>query len=74
MDKHPNKHIRQAIDQALAGGWRLTKSTGHVWGQLWCPEGSRDGCVIRVFSTPRNPEDHAKSIRHRVERCPHHEG
>lgn len=68
---HPNKEIREAIQYALDRGWRLTSSTGHVWGQLWCPEASRDGCIIRVFSTPQNPENHARQIRHRVDRCPH---
>lgn len=71
MSEHPNKHIREAITEALTRGWRVTMSQGHIWGQLWCPEQSRDGCIIRVFSTPRNPENHAKFIRRRVEACPH---
>ena len=71
MADHPNKHIREAIKYALAKGWRLTKSHGHVWGQLWCPEQSRDGCIIRVFSTPRDAENHAKFIRRRVDGCLH---
>jgi len=69
--EHPNKHIREAIKYAINRGWRLTESTGHVWGQLWCRAMSRDGCIIRVFSTPRNPENHAKHIRRRIDQCPH---
>jgi len=69
--EHPNKHIREAVKYAIGRGWRLTESTGHVWGQLWCAEQSREGCIIRIFSTPRNPENHSKHILRRVERCPH---
>lgn len=71
MKEHPNKHIRQAVRQALEKGWRLTASTGHVWGQLWCSEANRNGCVIRVFGTPRVPENHARHILRRVAQCPH---
>jgi len=68
---HSNKHIRAAIWYAEQRGWRVMTSKGHIWGELWCPEGSRAGCIIRVFSTPRNPENHAKHILHRVNGCPH---
>lgn len=71
MADHPNKHIRAAVKKAISAGWRLTQSQGHVWGQLWCPERSRDGCIIRVFSTPANPENHARFILRRVDTCPH---
>jgi hypothetical protein len=30
--------------------------------------GQRGGCIIRVFSTPRVPEHHAKHIREEVAR------
>lgn len=69
--EHPNKHIRDAIRYAENLGWRVTTSTGHIWGVLWCPEQSREGCRVRVFSTPRNAENHAKYIRRRVDSCPH---
>ncbi|MFH5804385.1 hypothetical protein [Alienimonas sp. DA493] len=70
---HPNKHIREAIEYALSRGWRLEKAGGssHNWGTLLCGAGSRGGCIQRVYSTPRSPENHANDIRKKVDRCPH---
>jgi len=69
--RHPNKHVQAAVDEAINRGWRLIKCGGHVWGELYCPEASREGCIIRVHSTPQNPESHAKRIRHLTECCQH---
>jgi hypothetical protein len=73
MDNHSNKHIREAIRFAESLGWTVEKAgaRAHIWGTLWCPHNARDGCRIRVMSTPRNPEKHARDIRRSVERCPH---
>ncbi len=73
MAKHPNKHIREAVLYAQRRGWRFVKAGGHahVWGELYCPLASREGCIVRVYSTPRNPENHAKRIRSELEKCPH---
>lgn len=69
--RHPNKHIQAVIDDAMNLGWRLVKCSGHVWGELYCPESSRDGCIVRIHSTPQNPEQHAKRLRHQIQQCPH---
>jgi hypothetical protein len=73
MAKHPNKHIREAIRHAEKNGWRFNRAgpRAHIFGTLLCPHAGRDGCVIRVMSTPRNPEKHAENIRRDVDRCPH---
>jgi len=73
MANHPNKHIRAAIRYAQSKGWRVSKAgpRAHIWGIVWCPETSREGCRIRVMSTPRNPEQHARDIRRGVDGCPH---
>ena len=71
MARHPNKHIRAAIEHAVSLGWRFTLSSGHAFGHLWCPVASRDGCHFSVWSTPRNPEKHARYIRNEVASCPH---
>ena len=73
MANHSNKHIREAIRYAEIKGWTVTKAgpRAHIWGMLWCREASRGGCRIRVMSTPRNPEKHARDIRRDVDRCPH---
>ena len=73
MPIHPNKHIREAIRYAERKGWTVTKAAAraHIWGVLWCRRRDRQGCRIRVMSTPRNPESHARDIRRDVDRCPH---
>ena len=73
MADHPNKHIRAAIGYAVKNGWMLKKANAraHIWGRLYCTQRSRDGCSKAIYSTPRNPEDHAKDILRAVERCPH---
>lgn len=70
--RHPNKHIEAAIDHAEALGWRVETSNGHAWGFLLCPRQDRDGCSLAVWSTPRNPENHARQLSRAIDRCPHH--
>jgi len=73
MANHPNKHIRKSIQYSESLGWRVTKAGGqaHIWGKLLCPANRRGGCIIKVYSTPRNPENHAKTIRLAIDDCPH---
>jgi hypothetical protein len=73
MAKHPNKHIRAAIRHAETKGWRVSKAgpRAHIWGTIWCPQSSREGCRIFVMSTPRDPEKHARDIIRDVDHCPH---
>jgi hypothetical protein len=73
MADHQNKHIREAIKYAESKGWTSEKASAraHIWGVLYCPHSVRDGCRIRLMSTPKNPESHAKDIRRVVDRCPH---
>jgi hypothetical protein len=72
--RHPNKHIEAVIQHAESLGWRVESSEGHAWGHLWCPERSREGCRIPVYSTPRVLENHARWIRREVDKCPHGRG
>jgi len=71
--KHPRKQIEQAISDALRSGWRFVDAgpRAHVFGTLLCPEASRDGCVVRIASTPRDADNHASRIRRALEQCPH---
>jgi hypothetical protein len=73
MADHQNKHIREALRLAESLGWSVEKAgaRAHVWGTAWCPHHEREGCRVRIMSTPRNPEAHARDIRRAVERCPH---
>ncbi len=73
--RHPIKEIEAVIRAAEARGWRVRMASGHAWGRLLCPHGSREGCQISIWSTPRNAQDHAASIMRAVNRCPEcHEG
>jgi hypothetical protein len=71
--KHPHKEIEAAIQYALKQGWELKESgnSAHSWGRLKCGEKSRQGCQISIWSTPRNPYNHAQQIRRAVDRCQH---
>lgn len=71
--RHPKPPVEHAIKYAEALGWRVTLSSGHAWGRLFCPFSNREGCIISVWSTPRVPENHARQIRNRVDSCPHRE-
>ena len=73
MADHPNKHIREAIRHAESRGWVVTKAgvRSHIWGTLWCPKRDREGCRIRVMSTPKSPVRHAQDILRDVDRGPH---
>lgn len=66
---HPNKHIREALKYAQSQGWRIVMSNGHAYCRIYCGIGHAD-CKKSVWSTPRNPENHAKDIRHIVDACP----
>lgn len=74
--KHPKAVIEKAIRYAESGGWtvKATGKSAHAWGLLQCPNndpGCRCGrfCVNSVWSTPRNAEFHARSIRRWVDHC-----
>ena len=70
---HPNKEIEKAICFAEDQDWRYKKVGGsaHAWGRLNCPKENREGCAMSVWSTPKNPENHAKQIVRNVKKCPH---
>ena len=65
--RHPSKEIDAAVQ---AAGWTVEMSNGHAWGHLLCPTHSREGCIIPVWSTPKNPENHARGLRRAIARCP----
>ncbi len=71
--KHPSKEIEKAIRYAELKGWRrsMAGNSSHAWGRLLCPEDSRDGCQLSIWSTPSSPDNFAKLIRKRVDNCPH---
>jgi len=71
--KHHNKDIRKSVEYAVSKGWRVEDAgnSSHAWARLKCPETSREGCMISIWSTPRVPENHARQIIRAVDKCPH---
>jgi hypothetical protein len=71
--KHPDKDIQEAIAYALSKNWRMevSEKSAHAWGRLKCPETSRMGCIISVWSTPRVAKNHARQIVQAVDKCEH---
>jgi hypothetical protein len=35
------------------------------------PENTREGCLVGVWSTPGNPENHARRLTREIDLCPH---
>lgn len=71
--RHPDAEIENAVRYAESLGWAVQMSAGHAWGRLYCPHATREGCILSVWSTPRNPGNHARHIRNTVDKCPHAE-
>ncbi len=71
--KHPNKHIEESIQYAEEHGWRYKKTgkSAHAWGRLLCVLSNRSGCSMSIWSTPRNPLNHANQIIRKVNQCIH---
>ena len=69
---HPDKHIESAVAYAELNGWTVKMSNGHAWARLFCAFADRDGCMLSVWSTPRNAQNHAKGLIRAVDRCPHY--
>ena len=70
MKKHPNKHIREAIEYAIDNGWDVvdTGKSGHAFCRLKCVLGHAEH-QMSVWSTPKDSETHAKQILRKVKQC-----
>jgi hypothetical protein len=71
---HPHKEIESAIKHAESNGWRAEVGGSHAWGRIYCPyndEECRCGrfCIASVWSTPKDPYNHAKALRRVVDNC-----
>lgn len=72
--RHPKKEVEEALTEAEGVGWTVEPTAaGHRWGVIRCPESSREGCELSIWSTPRNVGNHAKQIRRAIARCAHTE-
>ena len=71
--RHPDKEIEDAVAHAEQAGWRVVAVKGHAWGRLYCQHADREGCMISVWSTPKNAGNHARALIRAIDRCPHQE-
>jgi len=72
--KHPSKEVEKALQYAEHHGWRVEVGGSHAWGKIFCPRNNpacRCGefCISSIWSTPRNPGNHARQIRRIVDNC-----
>jgi len=72
--KHPNKEIEAVLCYAESRGWHVVERQGHAWGSVRCPQHREDCrcglfCQMSVWSTPRNPEAHARQLRQKIDGC-----
>jgi hypothetical protein len=77
--KHPNKEIEAVVRYAELKGWQVVERQGHAWGILRCPHNRNDCrcglfCQISVWSTPKNPEIHARQLRRKIDGCKYDQG
>ena len=78
MKNHSNKEVREAIKFAIANGWTVKESNGHAWGILYCPINDKEcrghiHCQTSIWSTPKNPSNHARQIMRIVKGCIYYE-
>ena len=71
MKEHPDKHIRAAIEYALARGWLLSPAghSAHCFGRLKCGLTEHRDHMMSIWSTPAVPLHHARQILRLVDRC-----
>ncbi|MGR3969295.1 ribulose bisphosphate carboxylase small subunit [Shewanella sp. 1180_01] len=71
MAEHTNKEINAAIQYAIENGWKFNSSKGHPFGRLRCGSSDEEHKThqMSVWSTPKNPENHAKQIIRKVDSC-----
>lgn len=71
---HPKKEVEAALRHAEENGWRVEVGGSHAWGRIYCPSNvaeCRCGefCITSVWSTPKNPGNHARALRRVVNNC-----
>lgn len=76
--KHPSKDIESALQELEALGWSVEEAKGrsaHSWGYVLCPANAGNACRSGVFcrmsvwSTPRNPRNHAHELIRKASGC-----
>ncbi len=75
---HSKKEVEEALAYAESFGWRVKGGgKGHAWGKMYCPYNDAECrcgefCITSVWSTPKNPGNHARLLKRVVENCTTH--
>ena len=77
-NQHPKKEVEAALRYAESEFWRCEPGGSHAWGKLYCPYNCADCrcgefCIVCIWSTPRNPANHARHLRRVVDHCAIHQ-
>ena len=72
--RHPKKEVEDALKYAVENGWRVSVGGSHAWGKMVCPYNDSECrcgafCISSIWSTPKNPGNHARQIRRVVDNC-----
>lgn len=72
--RHPKPDVEAALRYAETNGWKVTVGGSHAWGRMACPFNAADCrrgkfCLTSIWSTPRNPGNHARQLRRVVDNC-----
>jgi len=75
-NSHPKADVEEALRHAEKKGWKIevSRSHSHAWGKIYCPYNSQecrcgDYCITSIWSTPKNPKNHARQIYKVVDNC-----
>lgn len=71
---HPKKEIEYALRYGETRGWRVEAGGHHAWGKMYCPYNDNECrcgefCITSIWSTPRNPVNHARALRRVIDKC-----
>lgn len=72
--RHAKSEVESALKHAESKGWRIETGGSHAWGKMYCPyndDACRCGefCIASIWSTPKNPGNHARQLRRVVDNC-----
>ncbi len=71
---HPKPEVEKTLKYAEEHGWRIEVGGSHAWEKMYCPHNNKECrcgefCVSSIWSTPKNPGNHAKQIKRVVDNC-----
>lgn len=75
--KHKIKEIEDVLQYAQTNGWIIevhNRSKSHAWGVMKCLQNNTSCwngiyCTTSIWSTPKNPQNHAKQLKKIVDKC-----